>query len=122
MRVLLNTSTTSSHHLVAPEHEDIIIISRIGNSDKCSDQDEENDENSFKNSNAEELKVILSQSESEDEVCQDHQFSSERRAFSLLKNHNKIIKQEKSSQASDNNSESTISVLVSQNITVASCK
>ena len=69
-----------------------------------------------------EPEIILSQSESEDEAYQDYQFNSERRAFSLLKNCDELIKQKKSSQASDDNSKLTISVLVSQNIVVASCK
>ena len=69
MRVSLNTSTTSSHHLIASEHEDIIIINRIDNSDKYLNQNEENNRDLFKNSNIKESEIISSQSESEDKVC-----------------------------------------------------
>ena len=122
MKVLFNTSTTFSHYLIASEHKDVIVTNRINDSDKCLNQNEENDKDSFKNSNIKELKIISSQSESEDEVCQDYQFNLERRTSSSLKNHDKIIKQKKFLQALNNDSELTMSVLVSQNITVASCK
>ena len=72
MKVSLNTSTTFLHHPVAPEHEDIIITDRIDNSDKCSDQNKENNRNLFENSNTEESEIISSQSESRDRAYQDH--------------------------------------------------
>ena len=122
VKVSLNTSITFSHYLIASEHEDVIIISRIDDLDKCLNQNEENNRDLFENSNAEESEIISSQSESEDEACQDHQFDSERRAFSSLKNCDEIIKQKKFSQALNDDSELTMSVLVSQNIIIASCK
>ena len=72
MKVLLNTSTTFSHHLVTSEHEDIIVTDRINDSDKYLNQNKENNRDLFKNSNVKESEIILLQSESEDEVCQDH--------------------------------------------------
>ena len=60
VKVSLNTSTTSSHHLIASEHEDVVVISRIDDSDKCLNQNEENNRNSFENSNAEESEIISS--------------------------------------------------------------
>ena len=91
MKVLLNTSTIFSHHLITSEHEDIIIINRIDNLDKCSNWDEDKDRDLLENSNIEELKVILSQLEFRDRVYQNYWFNLERRIFSVLKNYNKII-------------------------------
>ena len=122
MRVLLNTSTTFSHHLIASEYEDIVVISRIDDSDKCLNQNEENDEDLFKNSNAEESEIISLWLEFRDRAYQNYQFNSERRTFSLLKNCNEIIKQKKFLQALNNDSELIMSVLVSQNIIIASHK
>ena len=61
-----------SHHLIASEHEDIIIIDRIDDLDKYLNQNEENDRNLFKNSNVKESEIISSQLESKDRVYQDH--------------------------------------------------
>ena len=60
-----------------------------------------------------ESEMISSWSESEDEVYQDHQFSSERRVFSLLKDCDETDKQEKFLQTSNADSELTTPVLVS---------
>ena len=69
---MFSTSIIFLHHLITSEYEDIIIINRIDNSDKCSDQDKDKDRNLLKNSNIEELKIILSQSEFKDKVYQDY--------------------------------------------------
>ena len=60
IRVLLNTSIISLHYLVVSEHEDIIIINRVNNLDKCSDQNKEDNKDLFKNSNIKEPDVISS--------------------------------------------------------------
>ena len=60
MKVLLNTSTTSSHHLVTSKHEDVVITDRVNDLDKCLNWDEEDNENLFENSNVKESDVILS--------------------------------------------------------------
>ena len=60
VRVLLNTSTIFSHHLIASEHEDVVVTDRIDDSDKCSDQNEENNRDLFENSNVKEPEVISS--------------------------------------------------------------
>ena len=69
MRVSLNTSIIFLYHLVASKHEDIIIINRINDSDKYSDQNKKDNENLFKNSNVKESDVISSQSEFRDRAC-----------------------------------------------------
>ena len=72
MKVSFSTSIISSHHLIISEHEDIIITDRINDLDKCLNQDKDKDRDLLKNFNIEESKIILSQSESEDRVCQDY--------------------------------------------------
>ena len=59
MRVSFNTSTTFLHHLIALEHEDIIVTNRVNDSDKCLNWDKEDDRDLFKNSNIKESDIIL---------------------------------------------------------------
>ena len=72
MRVLLNTSIISSHYLIAPEYKDIIVTNRINDSDKCLDQNKEDNKNLFKNFNVKESDVISLQLEFRDRAYQDY--------------------------------------------------